>query len=249
MKQTNQPQKAILLVEGRCDVEFLKALLPQLLPKPKIPVLTPTECGAHKDDIKAVFMLLPELITDLKDQRIERLGIVVDADYTDRNGGFAARWKEFTAILRKKDKDYIISPPPDQAYTGSIFQHDCGYPPVGLWIMPNHNANHKEGDGMLEDFIKRAVYQGQQQELLEKARGCVDQLPKNLKLFSDFHQTKAEVYTWLAWQEQPGQSLAKLFPEESKFPQSSQPSQPSQPLIDLKSEGIKGFKGWFAKNL
>jgi len=46
--------------------------------------------------------------------------------------------------------------------------------------MPNH-----KGDGMLEDFVKQAVCQGQQKELLEKATGCVDQLPKNLKLFSD----------------------------------------------------------------
>jgi hypothetical protein len=102
--------------------------------------------------------------------------------------------------------------------------------------MPTH-----KGDGMLEDFIKQAIGPGQPQKLLEQAIGCVDQLPKELKLFSDFHQTKAEIYTWLAWQKPPGQSFANLFPKASKSPQSSQPS---QPLIDLKSEGIQGFKGW-----
>ncbi len=245
MKQTNNPKKeAILLVEGCRDVDFLKTLLNHLLSNPKIPLLTPTECGGHEDGIEGVFRRLPVLLKGLKDGRHQRLGIVIDADYTSRNGGFAARWKRVTEILRKEDKDYIINLPPDQAYTGSIFQHDCGHPPVGLWIMPNHNANHKEGDGMLEDFIKQAVYQGQQQELLERATDCVDQLPKTLKLFSDFHQTKAEVYTWLAWQEQPGPSLANLFPEDSKFPQSSKPSPPPQPLIDLTSDGIQGFKGW-----
>jgi hypothetical protein len=234
MKQTNHPQKAILLVEGRCDVEFLKALLPQLLPKPNIPVLTPTECGGYEDNIDAVFRTLPQLLMDINEERLQRLGIIVDADYTNRNGGFAARWKTFTGILQKAE--YIINSPPDQAYTGSIFQHDCGLPPVGLWIMPNH-----KGDGMLEDFIKQAIGPGQPQKLLERARGCVDQLPKDLKLFSEFHQTKADVYTWLAWQEQPGQSFANLFP---KVPKSSQPSKPPKSLIDLESDGIKGFKGW-----
>lgn len=77
-----QPKKeAILLVEGRCDVEFLKALLPQLLPKPKIPVLTPTECGGHEDGIEGVFRRLPVLLKGLKDGRHQRLGIVIDADY------------------------------------------------------------------------------------------------------------------------------------------------------------------------
>lgn len=237
MKQPNNPKKeTILLVEGRSDVEFLSGLLNKLVPKTKIKVRPPTECGALDEGIKAVFMLLPELITELKDQHIERLGIVVDADYTNLNGGFAARWKEFTASLREGDKDYIISPPPDQAYTGSIFKHDCGYPPVGLWIMPNH-----KGDGMLEDFIKQAIGPGQPQKLLERAMGCVDQLPKDLKLFSDFHQTKAEIYTWLAWQKPPGQSFANLFPKVPKSPQSLQPS---QPLIDLTSDRIQGFKGW-----
>jgi len=247
MKQPNNPKKeAFLLVEGGRDVNFLKTLLHHLLPQPQVPLLTPNEFGGGENGIKGVFRRLPVLLKGFKDdpRNRHRLGIVIDADYTNHNGGFAARWKEFTANLCEADKDYIISPPPDQAYTGSIFQHDCGHPPVGLWIMPNHNANHKEGDGMLEDFIKQAVYQGQQQELLERATDCVDQLPKTLKLFSDFHQTKAEVYTWLAWQEQPGPSLANLFPEDSKFPQSSKPSPPPQPLIDLTSDGIQGFKGW-----
>jgi len=241
MKQTNHPQKAILLVEGRCDVEFLKALLPQLLPKPNIPVLTPTECGGYEDNIDAVFRTLPQLLMDINEERLQRLGIIVDADCTDRNGGFATRWKEFTAILREKDNDYIISPPPDQAYTGSIFQHDCGLPPVGLWIMPNH-----KGDGMLEDFIKQAIGPGQPQKLLERAMGCVDQLlQENLNLFDKkLHKTKAEIYTWLAWQKLPGQSFAKLFPKAPKSPQSLQPP---QPLINLESDGIKGFKRWLER--
>lgn len=237
MKQTNNPPKTILLVEGCRDVEFLKTLLNQLLPKPKIPVLTPTECGGHEDSVDAVFRTLPQLLADLNEERLQRLGIVVDADYTNLNGGFAARWKTITNILQQQDKDYIISPPPDQAYVGSIFQHDCGLPPVGLWVMPNH-----KGDGMLENFIKSAVYQEKQQRLLEHAIECVNQVPKELKLFSDFHQTKAEVYTWLAWQNPPGQSFANLFPKASRSPLPS--TQLPSPLIDLESEEIRGFKKW-----
>lgn len=97
---------------------------------------------------------------------------------------------------------------------------------------------------MLEGFIKQTIGPGQPQKLLEQAMGCVEQLPKDLKLFSDFHQTKAEIYTWPAWQKSPGQSFANLFP---KAPKSLQSLQPSQPLIDLKFEGIRGFKGWLER--
>ncbi len=238
MKQTNNPKKEVrLLVEGGRDVEFFKILLNQLLPEPNIPVLTPTECGGHEDGIKGVLRRLPVLLRGLRDDPRNRLGIVVDADYTNLNGGFAARWKTVTDILQKQDRDYIINLPPDQAYVGNIFQHDCGLPPVGLWIMPDHR-----GDGMLEDFIKSAVCQGKPQRLLEHATECVNQLPKELKLFSDFHQTKAGVYTWLAWQNPPGQSFANLFPKASRSPLPS--TQLPSPLIDLESEEIKGFKKW-----
>lgn len=75
------------------------------------------EGGGYEDNIDAVFRTLPQLLMDINEERLQRLGIV-DADYTSRNGGFAARWKTFTGILQKAE--YIINSPLDQTYTGSI---------------------------------------------------------------------------------------------------------------------------------
>jgi hypothetical protein len=224
----------ILLVEGRCDAGFLEALLKEFK-LPPIAVLTPTECGEHEDNIYAVSRRLPQLLLELADNQIQKLGVLVDADYTNRNGGFAIRWKQLTAPLQRED--YILpEKPPTEAYQGSVFQHRYGQPPVGLWVMPNH-----QGDGMLEDFIQQAVASGTQQTLLAKATDCVDQLPKELRRFSDFHHSKATLHTWLAWQNPPGLSLAVLPKKESLA------KKPTQPLLDLTAVGIQGFQRWLAR--
>jgi hypothetical protein len=97
--------------------------------------------------------------------------------------------------------------------------------------MPNH-----KDDGMLETLVKNMVCEGQQRDLLEKADKCLDELP--VKLFEpqgrQHRRDKAIVYTWLAWQEKPGQDLRGTIDIRK----------PENNLINLQSDEMIGFQNW-----
>ncbi|HAI69555.1 MAG TPA: hypothetical protein DCM38_08990 [Gammaproteobacteria bacterium] len=227
-------EDAVLLVEGRCDVVFLENLC-RLLDIQGVSIKIPGDCdvenirGGGVSKIPKVLPELLELLDDIEDGQIKKLAVVADADHTDISGGFSERWKQLTAPI--KEAGYIISSPPDQAYEGSLFEHPDGLPKVGLWIMPDHKH-----DGMLEDLVKQTVCDGQQRDLLNKAEKCLKELP--VKLFEPQGQphrhAKATVYTWLAWQEKPGQNLISTIDIKK----------PDQNLINLQSNEITAFKNW-----
>ena len=62
--------------------------------------------------------------------------------------------------------------PPALPYTGSIFEHNDGLSPVGLWLMPDHKHN-----GMLEDFILKTISKEEQRLLLKSAEHSLKNLP------------------------------------------------------------------------
>jgi len=172
------------------------------------------------------------LLQRLESDSLKNLAVVADADHKDINGGFSERWSQLTDPI--KDAGYNVFSPPTQAYEGSLFEHPKGLPPVGLWIMPNH-----KDDGMLENLVKQIVCEGQQNDILDKAEKCLDELP--VKLFEpqgrQHHRAKATVYTWLAWQEKPGQSLTSTI----------NPQKPEKNLINLQSPEMQGFINWLKK--
>lgn len=228
-------ENAVLLVEGRCDVVFLENLC-RVLDIQGVSIKIPGDCdlenirGGGVSKIPKVLPELLELLHDIEDGQIKKLAVVADADHTGISGGFSERWKQLTDPI-KEEAGYIISSPPDHAYEGSLFEHPDGLPKVGLWIMPDH-----KNDGMLEDLVKQTVCDGQQPDLLNKAEKCLQELP--VKLFEPQGQShrraKATVYTWLAWQEKPGQNLISTIDIEK----------PEQNLINLQSNEIMGFKNW-----
>lgn len=187
--------KSKLIVEGEADTLFFEALIE----KEQLSIDVEPHYGVTKIPI-----LLSKLFKDLQDGTVEHLGIVADADYTvhKTEGGFNKRWQRLTQPL--SEMGYEITASPSQNYVGSIFTHQDGLPPVGLWLMPDH-----KNDGMLEDLIKQIVYEGEQQSLLQTATCCINQLP--VTLFKPHHHTKATIYTWLAWQKRPGQALVSTL--------------------------------------
>lgn len=56
--------------------------------------------------------------------------------------------------------------------------------------------------GMLEHFIEFLVPPADR--LMARAKSAVAEIPIEDRAFIPAHQIKAEVHTWLAWQEQPG---------------------------------------------
>ena len=82
--------------------------------------------------------------------------------------------------------------------------------------MPNNQT-----PGILEDFVSFLIPQDEAL-LWEMARTCVDKIPDDMRHFKDRHIIKAQIHTWLAWQEEPGQPLgiavtAKFLDSESPY--------------------------------
>lgn len=201
-----------LVVEGETDRLFFEALIQQ----EKLEIDIEPRHGITK-----IPDLLEALFDDLRDGVIEHLAIIADADYTNLQGigGFHNRWQQLTKPLIKMGYKVTL---PSENYVGSIFTHDNGLPLVGLWIMPDH-----KNDGMLEDLIKQSVNEEQQLTLLQTATTCVEQLP--FTLFKPHNQTKAIIYTWLAWQKKPGQALVSTINAQ---------------LINLESPEIQALRKW-----
>ncbi len=214
---------SVLLVEGEADVDFFEALLRRLELLDKIDIKPPKNFNLRTNTVSHFPRLIDFLIKRLNTNQIHHLGIVADADYIS-DGGFENRWEQLTACLAKHEYR-IPSNSPKLPYLGSIFRHS-DLPPVGLWLMPDH-----ENNGMLEDLIYRTIRKdGNQEKLLNSAETCVSRLP--VKLFSSYHYTKAIIYSWLAWQKRPGQTLDVTVNGD---------------LIDLESKEIQGVIQWLYK--
>lgn len=67
--------------------------------------------------------------------------------------------------------------------------------------MPNNQFS-----GMLEDFLVQLI-PAESQNLYELAQNCVAQAKHNGAPFKDSHRTKADIHTWLSWQDEPGKQL------------------------------------------
>ena len=191
-----------LLVEGEQDRLFTEACCELVGLKGKIQIGPPSwlanggsRAGNGKNN---AIKLLPDLIGQTNDGSVTHLGLVIDADFLATHGlGFEKTWDTVTALL--EENGYQIPPKPSAASAGFRLPHKDGLADFGLWIMPDNFS-----DGMLEDFIKGSVMQSEQ-GLLDHACQTVAALPTTK--FKPNHQSKAEVASWMAWQESPGQGL------------------------------------------
>ena len=137
-------------------------------------------------------VLKPGVIeAELKETGREALGVVVDA-----NGNADARWDQLRAMC---DSEFAGLPDRIPA-EGLEVAHSVGAR-FGVWIMPDNRFK-----GMLEDLLVRLV-PDDSSDLYEMARNCVARARRNDAPFRDVHESKAEVYTWLAWQDPPGLRL------------------------------------------
>lgn len=75
---------------------------------------------------------------------------------------------------------------------------------VGVWLMPDNTVA-----GMLEHFISFLV--PADDALWAKAQECVQRIPEPERRFPPNHSIKAQVHTWLAWQEEPGKPMGQAI--------------------------------------
>jgi hypothetical protein len=173
--------RLVLLVEGKDDEHVSYAVLNHHGVPRKYRV----------KDKQGSSNLLGTLDVELLASDLEKLGIVIDADVD-----IAARWQSLRSILT--NSGYTDVPlVPDTEGTIVI---ETGHPTVGIWIMPDNTL-----PGMLEHFVSFLVPPADR--LWDRAVGCVADIPVVERLFASQHLIKAQIHTWLAWQDEPGTPL------------------------------------------
>ena len=186
--------KLVILVEGTGDREFLYHLLNHH-------GFTRNYLVKPKEGISNVLGVLG---TELKASDLQSLGLIVDADID-----LAARWASLQAVLL--DSGYANVPTqPDR--DGTIVE-EHGHPRVGIWLMPDN-----ELPGVLEDFARLLVPTGD--ALWEQAARCIDGIDPAERLFPNQYLIKAQIHTWLAWQEEPGTQLGLAITRRYLDPES-----------------------------
>jgi len=186
----------LLLVEGDSDKLLFNVVCDLAKLDPTVKVSAPGEIDKASNSKGGVFTVLPTLLNQLPDGKVQRLAIVVDADHPENDGmGYRRTLEQFERIVGAAGYRRIH---PKGLRGGILFGHGDGLYDLGLWIMPNNRDN-----GTCEDWIKLCLHETET-TLYENARRAVGTLAKPQR-FSDLDRVKAEIATWLAWQEVPGQ--------------------------------------------
>ena len=129
--------------------------------------------------------------SELAASGLEALGVVIDA-----NGDAVRRWSQ----IRVRCSNEFDELPHEIPENGLEVDHrEC--PRFGVWIMPDNRFR-----GMLEDFLIRLI-PDEYGALYGLAQSCVAEAARNGASFKDTHMRKAEIHTWLAWQDEPGSQL------------------------------------------
>ena len=196
----------LLLVEGHDDLQSIAALMGAYTPWPEDKHKAPVwiQLGKSAEEI-----LLPAYLPiHIKNPETAILGVVFDADKSP-----AARYRRVASICAP-----YFDFPADLPAKGLVLEKNKKR--FGLWIMPDNSS-----DGDIEVFLKYLVPDlngptwNHAEESVKKATalGCP---------CHDVHIAKANLYSWLAWQEPPGQSpgravtqniLNPLCPEAKPF--------------------------------
>jgi hypothetical protein len=132
--------------------------------------------------------LLGSLRVELRASDITHLAIIVDADVS-----LASRWQSLKGTLGNSQYQSVPpAPPPEGAVTV-----EPNLPVLGLWIMPDNQM-----DGILENFVARLI--PEEDQLWPKALADVAAISIENCCFKLQDRPKAEICTWLAWQQEPG---------------------------------------------
>lgn len=179
-----------LLVEGDTD----KRVIPYLMEANDIEWESSGRPVVRIEPYNGVEELLkPGVVeAELRASGLEALGVMVDA-----NGDASARWNR----IKKHCDDQFEDLPERIPQNGLKTVHLETGARFGVWIMPDNRFS-----GMLEDFLIRLIPEDSQ-DLYELAGKCVAEAARSGAPFKDVHKTKAEIYTWLAWQDEPGRQL------------------------------------------
>lgn len=198
-----------LLVEGSDEERLIPWLIePWLLERHGFGWgATRDEAIVDIEEFKGVKNLLkPGVIeAELKASGLEQLGIIIDAD-EDLN----ASWR---AVRNRCLRGFSDQLPEELPREGLVVESDSGLR-LGVWIMPD-NLN----SGMLETFLTYLV-PDVGSDVYQQALTSVSEAKSVGATFSEAHNDKAIIHTWLAWQDPPGRQLHQAVKERILDPDS-----------------------------
>ena len=141
-----------------------------------------------------VTKLLDALGIEFKQPR-RALGVVIDTD-----DSIVSRWEQLhNSALGGGYTQFPLEPKSE----GTIIRSDSDVrPDLGIWLMPNNNL-----PGMVEDFVEQLI--PKQDSLWPRAQQVVQEIPETERRFNRI--IKAQIHTWLAWQEVPGRPLGQAI--------------------------------------
>lgn len=200
-KEMIKPKK--LLVEGASE----KRIIPELMEKNGVlwqhpPVFIEPYDG-YGNLVKS-----GSIRAELSASDLTHLGIIIDADtdlLQNSENKPAGRWQSLRDACLKSE--YIDSLP-EKFPSDGLIQNISNNIKLGIWIMPD-NQNR----GMLETFLAYLVPE-QSDRLWQFAQKKVQEAKENYQAnFKEVHRDKANIYTWLAWQDEPGRQLHEAIKE------------------------------------
>jgi hypothetical protein len=202
----------VLLVEGKQDVR----VVPELIEANGINWGTRKSPVVYIRDYKGYQNLVdPDVIaTELQASGLSVLGIMLDADDNPKG-----RWQS----IRNASLNSIPDLPDDLPEEGLIHTAPGGIR-FGIWLMPDNKMH-----GMLETFLTYLI-PTDNETLWELAQKVTQEAKSQGAGFTDPHLDKANIYTWLAWQNPPGRQLHQAIMER---------------ILNPKSPYAQSFVTWF----
>ncbi len=178
--------------------------------------------GKYRVEIKsgdgAEKILDEKYIAYLRSQAdIEALGFVLDADDKPKE-----RWKSFRNFV----KDAYPKIPRDLPKCGLIIAAE-EKPRLGFWMMPDCKSK-----GMLEDFLHHLVPNHATDALWEYAKEATRAARTRGAPYKEAHGKKAEIHTWLAWQDEPGKRFGAALAAK---------------ILDPHAQAARPFREWCEK--
>ena len=214
---------SVLLVEGNDDQHVMRNLFdvrrisdiyvlrPGDQPDDERPGRVIPGGDAGSDDGGGDRKLLDSIPARLDTSGLERLAVVIDADYEENGRGLKSRWD---AICNQLAKEGYEDLPKSHETNGSVIELLAvgGRKPIrfGVWIMPNNQT-----EGMLEDFVANMIHKND--EALSLVDPFLSSIPETKWRFKDIHRAKARVHTWLAVSERPGRPMGQAIKADSRL--------------------------------
>lgn len=202
-------KKGVILCEGSDEKHFIYHLLNKIYG-------IDSRDYFNFPDLHGYEQVLEVLPTQIKDSERKPIGLILDA-----NTSLSERWEAIKNILTKANYTNIPTQP---AFAGTyVIDNSPQLPKVGIWIMPDNTS-----EGMLENFIRHLIPEND--DLINMSDQTIQQLiDTEINRFKIVHKSKAEIHTWLAWQEEPGTPMGQAITKQ---------------YLETENELARKFIGW-----